>query len=204
MSDEEIAKRELSGLKVLLAHIDDEILSALKTALTELGNEIIDVCKTGACIVAKATKLNPDLIVTGVDMPDFDGVTALVEASHSVTIPSIVVTPKRSLELVERALKDHVMAYLVEPIEVEEIKPTVYLVLRRFEQFEELKNEVEDLKETLEQRKLIERAKGVLMRRGDVTEEEAFTRLRRMATDQRAKLVEAARQVLAVDDAIED
>ena len=197
-------RREPTNLRVLLAHSDEETIKVLKTALTDLGNEIVAVCKTGAGIVAKVTELRPDLVVTGVDMPDFDGVTALVETSRSVAIPSIVVTPKRSLEIVERALLDHVMAYIVEPVDLEEIKPTIYLVLRRFEQFEELQDEVASLKETLEQRKVIERAKGVLMRRSNVTEEEAFAKLRRMATDQRIKLVEAAKQVLAVDTAIEE
>ena len=201
---DKVAAERLNGLRVLLGHMEDDTLDIIKQALSDLGNDVIAICRTGSCIVAKANEHVPDLIVTGVDMPDFDGVTALIEVSKSKSIPSIVVTPKRSLEMVERALQDHVMAYLIEPIEVEEIKPTVYLVLRRFEQFEELHKEVQDLKETLSQRKTIERAKGVLMRRSDVTEDEAYQKLRRMATDQRVKLIEAANQVLAVDSAIDE
>lgn len=191
--------RELAGLKVLLAHNDRDTLATLEAAVSELQHEVIEVCQTATQILARARKDPPDLIMTAVDLPDFDGVSALVELSRDVAIPSIVVTTRRTLDVVERALRDHVMAYLMEPIEKEEIKPTIYLVLKRFEQFQDLRQEVENLKQALDDRKLIERAKGMLMHRWDVDEEEAYRRLRRHATDGRIRLVDAARAVLDHD-----
>ncbi len=161
--------------------------------LSDQGSELVE-CSLG--------DEPPELIVLGADLADIDAVATLVQISRSRAIPSIIVTPTSSLEVVEKALDDHVMAYLVEPVEVEQFKPTIHLVTRRFAQFTELSQEVEELKDALAERKVVERAKGILMRRADIDEDEAYKRLRRMATDGRMKLVEAARQVIAVESAL--
>lgn len=188
------------SLKVLIAHSCPDTRETLKIAVRELGHELTAPCETAAELVTRGRSREADLIITGVELPDFDGVTALVEISRDAAIPSIIVTRRRSLALVERALDDHVMAYLMEPVQPHDVKPAVYLVLKRFEQFEELRNEVSVLKQTLEDRQLIERAKGVLMGHGDVSEEEAHKRLRRMATDCRIRMIEAARRILEPDE----
>jgi len=96
-----------------------------------------------------------------------------------------------------------VMAYLIEPIKSAEIMPTIYLVLKRFEQFQELQAENESLKQALADRKLIDRAKGVLMKRAGIDEDAAYKRLRRLATNNRIRMAEAAERVLSVEDAFE-
>lgn len=190
-------------LKVLIAHSSPETRETLETAVHELGHELTAPCETAAELVARGRNREADLIITGVELPDFDGVTALVEISREAAIPSIIVTRRRSLALVERALEDHVMAYLMEPVQTHDVKPAVYLVLKRFEQFQELRHEVSVLKQTLEDRQLLERAKGILMRRGNVSEDEAHRRLRRMATDCRIRMTEAARRILAAEESSE-
>jgi len=194
---------ELPPLKVLLTHGMEDVRDVLRAALVQLRSQDVWVCSTGRDMIDLARQHAPDLIVTGVDLPDVDGPTALIEISQTHTIPAIVITQQHSLELVQRALEDHVMAYLVEPVQSEEILPTIYLVLRRFEQFQELEQENESLKQALSDRKVIERAKGLLMKRAGIDEETAYKRLRRMATDNRLKIIDAAERVMAVADLLE-
>lgn len=189
---------------VLLAHAEESTLNTLSRAVSELGHVVAAKCSTGAELVARGVQGEGDLIIAGVELPDFDGVTALIEISRKATIPAIVVTRQRSLELVERGLKDHVMAYLMEPVDPYEIKPAVHLVLKRFEQFQDLKHEISVLRQTIDDRQTIERAKAVLMRRHDISEEDAHKRLRRVATDHRIRMVEASRRVLLADQELND
>ena len=183
-------------LKTLLAHGKPEQRAELKAALVELGHDVICDCNSCDAMVETVRAHRPDLIVTGVDLSDGDGIHTLVSLSDEYSIPAIVVTQRTSLKVVERAMLDHVMAYLIEPVEVSEIKPTIHLVLKRFEQFQDLQSEVETLKQALADRKVIERAKGLLMKRDDLDEDAAYKKLRRMATDGRIRLVDAAETLL--------
>ncbi len=189
---------DLPSLRIILAHGIEDARTVLYEALTKLQCQEIHSCRSGKDLMALCREHSPDLIVTGVDLPDVDGVAALIEISQTQKIPAIVVTQERSLETVQRALEDHVMAYLIEPVNVAELVPTIYLVLRRFEQFQELEQENESLKQALTDRKLIERAKGALMKQGSIDEDTAYKRLRRMATDHRIRMAEAAERVLSV------
>ena len=184
-------------LKTILAHAHPEQRAELKTALKELGHEVICDCDSCEALMETARRERPNLILAGVDLKDGDGIQALVHLADEIAVPAIVVTKRTSLQVVERAMLDHVMAYLVEPVEVREIKPTIHLVLKRFEQFQELQSEVESLKQALAERKIIERAKGLLMKGEDLDEEGAYKKLRRMATDGRIRLVDAAERLLA-------
>lgn len=188
------------ALRVLIAHGHSDARDALFKTVNALHKETVRLCQSGRELIEAAITQPPDLIITGVDLPDIDGPTALVEISQTVRIPAIVVTQQRSLELVQKALEDHVMAYLIEPIRQDEILPTIYLVLKRFEQFQQLEQENETLKQALSDRKLIERAKGVLMTRAGIDEETAYKRLRRMATDNRIRMSEAADRILSVNN----
>ena len=143
-------------LKTLLAHPNPEQRAQLKRALTELGHEIICDCDSCHQLASTVRASQPDLIVTGVDLVDGDGIQTLVALGDEYAIPAIVVTQRTSLQVVERAMLDHVMAYLIEPVEVREIKPTIHLVLKRFEQFQELQSEVDSLRSALNDRKIIE------------------------------------------------
>jgi len=183
-------------LKTLLAHNNPDQRAQLKRALIELGHEVVCDCDSCNQLVSSVHSSPPDLIVTGVDLVDGDGIQTLVHLADEFAIPAIVVTRRTSLEVVERAMLDHVMAYLIEPVEVREVKPTIHLVLKRFEEFQELQNEVETLRGALNDRKVIERAKGLLMKQEDIDEDAAYKKLRRMATDGRVRMIEVAQGVL--------
>ncbi len=191
-----------SPQRVMIAHANPAVCETLTRAARELGYEVALLTDSAQELVDTARAQECELIMSGVALKDYEGVAALIEISHTRSVPAILVTPESSLAIVEKALQDHVMAYLVEPVKVDEIKPTVYLVLKRFEEFQALRQEVEDLKTALANRKLIERAKGVIMRRGDLNEDEAYRQLRRLATDNRIPLVAASEQVLLVDNSM--
>ncbi len=185
-----------ASLSVLLAHGERDARGALHAVLTELRKDVVRICSTGTELIQAARESAPDLIITGIDLPEVDGLTALLQISEETPIPAIVVTQEKSLALVEKALHDHVMAYLLEPVRQQEILPTIHLVLRRFEEFQGLHQEVASLKQALEDRKMIERAKGVLMQQDSIDEETAYKRLRRLATDHRVRLRVAAESIL--------
>jgi AmiR/NasT family two-component response regulator len=114
-------------------------------------------------------------------------------------LPIILISAYHEDEMIERAETDHIMAYLVKPIKEADLQPAIALAMRRFQQFQALQQEASDLRQALEDRKIIERAKGVLMKRAAVDEETAFRRLQKLATERRCKLVEVARLILAVE-----
>ncbi|WP_437229208.1 ANTAR domain-containing response regulator [Planctomicrobium sp. SH661] len=184
------------SLKILLAHGNQATRLMVRQTLESLDCIVFPDCETVTDLMDRSLQEKPDLIITGVELQDGDALSALIAVSEVTTIPAIIMTPQRSLEIVEKALHDHVMAYLMEPLNLAEIEPTIYLVLRRFDQFEELRQEVQDLKQALLDRKEIERAKGLLMASHQETEEESYKRLRRRATDRRIKLIDAAREIL--------
>lgn len=191
-------------IKVAVWHRDSGTRDTLCSAVKSLAYEVTATGDKGIELVEHATGRSddsdlPDLVICGIHLHDGNGVRCLIEIAEQRAIPAIVVTDDKSLSSVEKALEDHVMAYLVEPIRESEIRPTIYLVLRRFEQFEELKEEVRDLQESLKIRKLIERAKATIMRRSDVDEETAYQRLRRFAMDNRIRMSEAAEKILDVE-----
>ena len=103
--------------------------------------------------------------------------------------------------MIERAEADHILAYLVKPIKQADLEPAIAIATRRFEQFQALRKEAADLRQALEDRKLIEKAKGLLMKRAGLDENEAFRRLQKLASERNRKLVEVAFMILTAEEA---
>lgn len=173
-----------------------------KRILPMLGHEVVSVAETGRQLVEQCGKSKPDLVITDIKMPDMDGIDAAVELCREEPLPIILVTAYHDPELIERAEADHILAYLVKPIKQAHLEPAIGLAMRRFEQFQELRKQAADLQQALDDRKLIERAKGLLMKQARLDEEEAFRRMQKMARDKNLKLVEAAKMILAVSDTL--
>ena len=110
----------------------------------------------------------------------------------------IVVSAHHDPQLIERATDNHVLAYLLKPIRQHDLEPAIGLAMRRFEQFQALRREATDLRQALDDRKIIEKAKGLLMKRDKIDEQEAFRRLQKLAMDQNRKLTDIAQMVLSV------
>ena len=110
--------------------------------------------------------------------------------------PSVITTTRDDVDAVTDALEDHVMAYLIEPVRPEDLRPTIHLVMARFAEFQALHEEVESLQDALRTRKTVERAKGLLMKQDGLEEAEAFRRLQKLASQKRMKLADVAEAIL--------
>jgi two-component system, response regulator PdtaR len=126
-----------------------------------------------------------------------------VQIYQEAPVPVILVSAHHDPELIARAEADHILGYLVKPIKQSDLEPTIALAIRRFEQFEALRKEAADLRQALEDRKVIERAKGLLMKKVGLDEQEAFRRLQRLAMDSNRKMIEVAQMVLTAEEAFQ-
>ncbi len=145
----------------------------------------------------------PDLVITDIKMPDMDGIDAASAVYAELPVAIILISAYHDADLIRRAEADHVMGYLVKPIKQSDLEPTIALAIRRSDQFRVLRQEAVDLRQALEDRKIIERAKGILMKKVTVDEPDAFRRLQRLASDKNLKLVEVARMIVTADEAFQ-
>ena len=163
--------------------------------LTEAGYEVVGQATNGVEAVTLAKELKPDLAILDVKMPELDGISAAQEIIE--ISPVLMLTAFSQKELVERARDAGVMAYVVKPFSISDLTPAIEIAISRHLQMRTLKEEVADLYERLETRKIIDRAKGILMKAMDLSEPEAFSWIQRSAMDRRLSMKEVA---LAVTD----
>jgi two-component system, response regulator PdtaR len=181
---------------------EDEGLTALrlKKALAGLGYDVIGEAKNGEEAVSLAEQLQPDAILMDIRMPKLDGIAATERIMEARPTAIVMITAYNERELVNAALHAGASGYLVKPVSDEQIEPALTVALSRFAELRELRGEVSDLKEALETRKLVEQAKGILMRRLQLPENEAYQRLQKVSRDRRQSLKQTAEQVLAAAD----
>jgi response regulator NasT len=190
-------------LRIAIADDEPRMRDYYRDTLPLLGHRVTCAARTGQDLVRCCRDARPDLVITDIKMPDMDGIDAVVELSREEPIPAILVSAYHDPELFERTKEGHILAYLVKPIKQADLEAAITIAMQRFEQFRALRREAGALRQALEDRKLIERAKGVLMKRAGLDEEEAFLRLQRLARDFSQKMVEVARMILRAELAFE-
>jgi two-component system, response regulator PdtaR len=183
--------------RVLIAEDEALIRLDLKEMLEEEGYAVVGEANDGEEAVALATELRPDLVILDVKMPKMDGIAAAERIAGDRIAPVIILTAFSQRDLVERAREAGAMAYLVKPFQKKDLMPTVEMAASRFAEIVALEQEVSGLQERLEARKVIERAKGVLMTEHNMTEPEAFRWIQRTAMDRRTTMRAIADAVLA-------
>jgi response regulator NasT len=191
------------SLRIAVADDEPDMQEYYRTILPELGHVVVAVAETGRELVARCREQRPDLVITDIKMPDMSGLDAAAQLDRDGPIPVILVSAHHDAELIRRAEENHVLSYLVKPIKEADLAPAIAIVMRRFEQFQDLRKEAADLKQALEDRKLIERAKGLMMKKASLDEAEAFRRLQRLSSEQNRKLVEIARMLLTAEEAFQ-
>jgi response regulator NasT len=187
-------------LRVLVADDEPEIRDYLSEALPRLGHEVVGTASSGRELIDKARATNPDLVIADIRMPDIDGIEAAMVLNRDRQVPVIIVSAHHDAETLTRLGADHIMGYLIKPVSEAELKAAITLALVRYRHFLALSREAADLRQALEDRKLVEKAKGAVMKRLRVDEDEAFRRLRKHASDQNLKLAEISRRVLAAEE----
>jgi response regulator NasT len=191
-----------TSLRIAVADDEQDMRDYFQKCLVRLGHKVVAVAGNGHELVERCRAVRPDLVITDIKMPDMDGIEAAIQIYRERPIPVILVSAYHDAALIERAEADHILGYLVKPIKQADLEPVIGLAMRRFEQFETLRRETADLRQALEDRKLIERAKGILMKRGSLNEQEAFRRLQKLASEKSRKLAEIAHMILLAEEAV--
>jgi response regulator NasT len=192
------------SLRIAVADDEPEVREFFKEILAHQGHQVVVMAATGRQLVEQCRTSHPDLVITDIKMPDLDGVEAAALINQGRQVPVILVTGHPAVDFLARAGEGHIMAYLVKPIKPVDLQAAIALAIMRFDQFQRLTQEAASLRQALEDRKFVERAKGILMKRLRLEEPEAFRRLRKLASDQNRKVVEVARTVLAADEVFQE
>lgn len=185
--------------RVLIAEDEALIRLDLKEMLEEEGYVVAGEAGDGEAAVLLAHELRPDLVIVDVKMPKMDGITAAERIAGGRLAPVIILTAFSQRDLVERARAAGAMAYLVKPFQKKDLLPTIEMATSRFAEIVALEKEVLGLTDRLEARKIVERAKGVLMTEHKMTEPQAFRWIQRTAMDRRTTMREVAEKVLAAE-----
>jgi len=192
----------INRLNIAVADDELEMRDYFRETLMVLGHELVGAAENGTELVKLCQETSPDLVITDIKMPDMDGIEAATRIRDDKPVPVILVSAYNEPELIERALADHVLAYLVKPIKQADLETAIALAMRRFQEFQALHQQASDLRQALDDRKLIERAKGILMKRAGLDESDAFRRLQKLSNDKNQKLVEIAQMILTAEEAM--
>ncbi len=190
------------ALKIAVGDDEPDMRDYFVKILPHLGHEVVAVGRNGRELVELCRISRPDLLIVDIKMPEMDGIDAAAEICCDEPLPVILVSAYNEPELLERAGADHILAYLVKPIKQADLGLAISIAMRRFRQFQQLRREATDLRQALEDRKTIERAKGLIMKLASVEEQAAFRRLQKLASQKNLKLVEVARMILTADEAM--
>jgi response regulator NasT len=185
--------------RVLIAEDEALIRLDLREMLEEEGFQVVGEAADGEQAVALARQLSPDLVICDVKMPKMDGIAAAAQIAGNRVAPVVMLTAFSQRDLIERARDAGAMAYLVKPFQKRDLLPAIEMATSRFAEIKALEAEVTGLRERLEARKLIERAKGTLMTAHGMTEPEAFRWIQRAAMDNRTSMRAVAELVLSGD-----
>ncbi len=183
--------------RILVAEDEALIRLDLVEMLTEAGYEVVAQATNGVEAIALAKEFKPDLAILDVKMPELDGISAAEEIIE--ISPVLMLTAFSQKELVERARDAGVMAYVVKPFSINDLTPAIEIAMSRHLQMRSLKEEVLDLHERLETRKIIDRAKGILMAAMNLSEPDAFSWIQRAAMDRRISMKAVAEAVISPD-----
>ncbi|NQW74572.1 MAG: response regulator [Candidatus Planktophila sp.] len=186
-------------IKILVAEDETIIRLDLVEMLTDAGYEVVAQAENGAIAIEMAKKYQPDLAILDVKMPEVDGITA---AEQIISIsPVLMLTAFSQRELVERARDAGVMAYVVKPFSIGDLVPAIEIAISRHRQMKSLEAEVADLYERLETRKIIDRAKGILMKAMNLSEPESFNWIQKTAMDRRISMKQVAQAIISPESA---
>lgn len=192
----------MEPLKVVVA--DDEALmrTILRARLEKLGHQVVAEAENGELAVEAVRTHRPDAVILDIRMPEMDGIEAARRITSETPCAILFLTAFGDQVLVEQASEAGAFGYLMKPFRKEDLAPSLEVAMRRFRDLRGQSAQIEELKEALETRKLVERAKGILMQRHDLTEEDAFKRIHFQARNQNKKMKEIAESIITASELI--
>ena len=182
----------MEKIRIVIADDESLIRMDLREMLTSLGYLVVGEVGDGRSAVNAARELKPDILIMDIKMPDMDGIEAAKILTEEGIAPVVLLSAYSQSDLVERAREAGVIAYLVKPIRDTDLPPAIEIALARYREFMEVQKEINDLTEALETRKLVDRAKGILMDRQGLSEAEAFRKIQKMSMNNRKPMKEVA------------
>ncbi len=190
----------MAGLRILIAEDDPLVSISLSDQLDELGHTVVAVASDGQEAIDMALREKPEVALLDIKMPNVDGITAAEAIAAQLDIPMLMLTAYSERHLVLRAAEAGALAYLLKPVSAEELAANLRLVVSRHREKLLLKDEANKLEETLLERTLIDRAKAILMDRVNLSEDEAYSRIRQKARERRVKMAVVAQTIIAAEE----
>jgi AmiR/NasT family two-component response regulator len=192
----------MEPLHILVAEDEALTRTILRARLEKLGHQVVAEAENGVQAVDAARTHKPDAIIMDIRMPEMDGIEAAKQIYSERPTAILFLTAFSEDTLVEQASDAGALAYLMKPFRKEDLSPALEVAVRKFRQLQGQQEKIAQLEETLETRKLIERAKGILMDRHNMTEDEAFKRIHFQARNQNKKMREIAESIITASDLI--
>jgi response regulator NasT len=186
----------MQPLRIVIADNESIIRMDLKELLEEAGHTVVGEAADGVKAIELTRKHRPDLVVMDIKMPEMDGITAAKIISNEKLAPVLLLTAFSQKEIVEKAKESGVLAYLVKPVKEANLFPAIEIALSRFQEFAELERELEEVKNSLETRKVLDRAKGILMDTYNLSESEAYRRIQQYSMSKRKSIREVAEAIV--------
>ncbi len=191
----------MDRIRIIIADDESLIRMDLREMLLNLGYLVVGEVGDGRSAVNLARELKPDVVIMDIKMPDMDGIDAAKILTEERISPVILLTAYSQKDLVERAKEAGVVGYMVKPFRETDLVPAIEVALARFKEFEALHKEVDDLQLALETRKLVDRAKGILMDSQGLSEAEAFRKIQKMSMNTRKPMKEVAEAIILAHQA---
>lgn len=187
--------------RIVIADDESIVRTDLKEMLTNLGYLVVGEVGDGRSAVNLARELKPDIVIMDIKMPDMDGIEAAKILTEEQVAPVLLLTAYGQKELVDRAKEAGVVGYLVKPFREADLAPAIEIAASRFNEFRVMRQEVQDLQYALETRKLVDRAKGILMDAHGLSESEAFRKIQKMSMNTRRAMKEVAEAIILAKQA---
>ena len=184
------------SLRIIIADNESLIRLDIREMLEDAGHEVVGEAVNGRRAVELTRQHRPDLVLMDIKMPEMDGITAAGKIYADKIAPVILLTAFSQPDIVDKAKDSGVLGYLVKPVQESQLFPAIEIALSRWQEMQGLEDELEKLKDSLETRKLIDRAKGIIMAAHKLGEQEAYRRMQQYAMQKRVPLKDVAQSII--------
>jgi two-component system, response regulator PdtaR len=189
--------------RILIADDEKPVAVGLQNQLESLGYDVVAVVSDGHRAIEMCRRSIPDVVFMDIEMPGLDGLSAARQIAADPGTPVIILTAHGHPNLIDQAVEDGVISYLLKPATNPSLHAAIQVAVARARELKLLQDDVDQLKSTLRERKLIERAKGILMTRKQLSESEAFRTLQRQSQDRRIPMAKLAESIIQADELFE-